>query len=341
MKMQPKYQIFVSSTYEDLKEERDIVIKAILEIGHIPVGMEMFSAADEEQWELIKRQIKDCDYYIVILAHRYGSLDGDISYTEKEYDFASSINIPRIGFVIDEKAEWDRSRCDTESNKIEKLNNFKNKVKSRVINFWKDKNDLYAKVAISLGKQFTVNPQVGWIKANNVQDNTAVLAEITRLSEENNTLKRKLDEINQLKENRNAKKSEFDELINVLKNHKILSKIRYADTKDYQKENPIPILDIFQSIASSMLVENDIDFLATYIAFYFKEQKEKELGEYPYPKNFTQQIMLDLQAYGLVSPSNKKHPVSDRKEYWSITKKGNEFIHFLRRKQIEASISQQ
>jgi hypothetical protein len=50
-----KYQIFVSSTYEDLKEERDQAIKAILEMGHIPLGMEMFSAADEEQWQLIAR----------------------------------------------------------------------------------------------------------------------------------------------------------------------------------------------------------------------------------------------------------------------------------------------
>jgi len=38
----------VSSTYIDLKEERDVVIKSILETGHIPVGMEMFSAGNEE-----------------------------------------------------------------------------------------------------------------------------------------------------------------------------------------------------------------------------------------------------------------------------------------------------
>ncbi len=50
-----KYQIFVSSTFEDLKAERDQVIKAILEMGHIPVGMEMFSAADEQQWDVIKK----------------------------------------------------------------------------------------------------------------------------------------------------------------------------------------------------------------------------------------------------------------------------------------------
>src|SRR5271170_2865284 len=95
-----KYQIFVSSTYNDLKEERDIVNKSILEMGNIPVGMEMFSAGDEQQWEIIKRAIDDCDYYVLILAHRYGSTVSGISYTEKEYDYAVSQKIPVLAFII-------------------------------------------------------------------------------------------------------------------------------------------------------------------------------------------------------------------------------------------------
>jgi Domain of unknown function (DUF4062) len=59
--MLSKYQVFISSTYEDLKEERDRVIKAILEMSHIPVGMEMFNAADESQWNIIKRRIEESD----------------------------------------------------------------------------------------------------------------------------------------------------------------------------------------------------------------------------------------------------------------------------------------
>ena len=57
--MEKKYQVFVSSTYNDLKEERNEIIKAILEMGHIPVGMEMFSAADEEQWKVIARRLSE------------------------------------------------------------------------------------------------------------------------------------------------------------------------------------------------------------------------------------------------------------------------------------------
>ena len=86
-----KYQIFVSSTFEDLKQERSKVIETILNLYHLPFGMEMFSAGDEEQWKIIQDTIVSSDYYIVIIGHRYGSeTTKGISYTEMEYDYAKS-----------------------------------------------------------------------------------------------------------------------------------------------------------------------------------------------------------------------------------------------------------
>ncbi len=84
-----KYQVFLSSTYSDLVEERDSIIKAILEMYHIPIGMEMFSAEDEDQWEIIRRTIEVSDYYILVLGLRYGSKTSEgISFTQKEYEYA-------------------------------------------------------------------------------------------------------------------------------------------------------------------------------------------------------------------------------------------------------------
>ena len=84
-----KYQFFISSTYEDLKEERKKLFWAVLKKKYIPVGMELFGAVDEEQMTYIKRLIDDCDCFVVLLGGRYGSVDGEgISYTEREYDYA-------------------------------------------------------------------------------------------------------------------------------------------------------------------------------------------------------------------------------------------------------------
>lgn len=40
-----------------------------------PVGMEYFNASDSSQWEVIKSLIRECDYYVLIVAGRYGSIE--------------------------------------------------------------------------------------------------------------------------------------------------------------------------------------------------------------------------------------------------------------------------
>ena len=98
--MDKRYQVFVSSTYADLKEERQHVIQALMEMDCIPSGMEVFPAADEEQWEFIKRVIDDCDYYLLIIGGRYGSTTAEgISYTEKEYDYAIQRGMKVVAFL--------------------------------------------------------------------------------------------------------------------------------------------------------------------------------------------------------------------------------------------------
>ena len=72
--MEKRYQVFVSSTFEDLKEERHAAQQALLALGCIPAGMELFPASGDDQWTVIKRVIDECDYYLLILAGRYGSV---------------------------------------------------------------------------------------------------------------------------------------------------------------------------------------------------------------------------------------------------------------------------
>src|SRR5689334_3442258 len=100
--MQPKvkYQVFISSTFVDLPEERQAVFQTLMKMNCIPAGMELFPAADEEQFEFIKKVIDDCDYYIVIIGGRYGSVTADgVSYTEKEYDYAVAKGIKVIALL--------------------------------------------------------------------------------------------------------------------------------------------------------------------------------------------------------------------------------------------------
>ncbi len=161
-----KYQIFISSTYEDLKEEREEVIKTILKSYNIPIGMEMFNAEDEEQWEIIKRTIDSSDYYILILGLRYGSITSDgISFTQKEYEYALEKGIPILAFILNENVSLPKNKRDDD---LTKINNFRNIVlkNSKMSDFWKDKNELSKNISLALMNQINQKPAIGWIRGN-------------------------------------------------------------------------------------------------------------------------------------------------------------------------------
>src|SRR5437763_6584365 len=151
--MEKRYQVFVSSTYEDLKEERQEVIQAILELDGIPAGMELFPAANEDQWTLIKKVIDDCDYYIVIVAGRYGSLGADgQSYTEMEYRYALERGKPAIGFLHKDPGSLAASRSEESAEGKLKLEAFRSLVKGKMCRFWDSPADLGSQVSRSLVK---------------------------------------------------------------------------------------------------------------------------------------------------------------------------------------------
>src|SRR5947199_4833387 len=98
--MDKRYQVFISSTFADLQEERQEVMQALLELDCIPSGMELFPAANDDQWTLIKRVIDDSDYYVVVVGGRYGSTGpAGISYSQMEYEYAIEQNKPVIAFL--------------------------------------------------------------------------------------------------------------------------------------------------------------------------------------------------------------------------------------------------
>ncbi len=113
--MEKRYQVFLSSTYIDLKEERLEVMRALLELDCIPSGMEYFPATNDDQWSFIQELIDQCDYYIVVVGARYGSTSSDgFSFTEKEYRYAMEKGIPVIGFVHAQPDNIPQSKAEGE-----------------------------------------------------------------------------------------------------------------------------------------------------------------------------------------------------------------------------------
>ena len=126
--MEKKYQVFISSTYTDLKKERKKAQEIMLAADCIPAGMEAFVASNAEQFDVIKKVIALCDYYVLIIGGRYGSINKEtgLSYTEMEYEYAVSIGMPILVFAIDDSVHLSQKKKETEEDKIKKLRSFPN-----------------------------------------------------------------------------------------------------------------------------------------------------------------------------------------------------------------------
>lgn len=159
-----KYQVFVSSTFRDLVEERQAVSRAILELNHIPAGMELFPAFDEDQLDFIKKVIDDCDYYLIILGGKYGSVtDEGISFTEAEYNYAVEAEKPVIALINNNIDDLPSKNVEKDPDLIQKLQGFRERLsESRLVKYWSDINDLRSNAIISLTTSFDQSPQVGW-----------------------------------------------------------------------------------------------------------------------------------------------------------------------------------
>lgn len=169
--MEVKYQVFVSSTYKDLIEERKEITQAILESHCIPAGMELFPASNMAQWDVIKRVIDDSDFYLLIIAGKYGSTRKDssgkeVSYTEMEFDYAVSVGKPVLALIHEDIDSLPRSKTETTPKKMRLLDEFKKKVSTeRMIKKWNNKDNLKSAALSALSELKSTTAASGWIRS--------------------------------------------------------------------------------------------------------------------------------------------------------------------------------
>lgn len=246
-----RLQVFVSSTYVDLIEERQAAVQAILEAKHIPAGMELFTAGDQSQWEVIKHWIDQSDVYLLILGGRYGSIDKETqkSYTHLEYEYALEKKIPIFSCVLRNADTRAMKKGDInkylERENPSQYNEFKKLVTSKMVKFWQNSNEIEKSIILTL-KDFEKRDNiVGWIRANQQLD------EIEKLKKELHEYKIQEDEdsIEGYEDERYNKELEYDTLqqeLNTLSS-KINQLNQQLETERSQASNLSDKLKIAQS----------------------------------------------------------------------------------------------
>ena len=331
--IEKRYQVFISSTYTDLYEERNEVMQALLELECMPAGMELFPAANDTQWDWIKKVIDESDYYMVIIGGRYGSVHPQkkLSYTEMEYRYALETNKPIISFLHENPMSLSFEKSESDSELRIKLEKFRELVKEKLCKTYSNPSDLGAKVSRSitqLKKQF---PAEGWVRARSIK---------SRISEE--------DYLNVLKKN-----EELEERIRKLGEVQVSLSQKYASGNDivilklkfdHRKRNPEnnkswlkqdSILkevsttwnEIFEKLASSIISSNYRIF-SEVESFLSSKVLNKLYIDYDYDNHRfdneslmnTDRILHQFRVLGLISIQGRN---------WKLTEYGENYFNNL------------
>lgn len=339
--MDKKYQVFVSSTYQDLSAERQEIMHALLELDCIPSGMELFPAANEDQWSLIKGVIDECDYYIVVIAGRYGSLGPNgLSYTEMEYRYAIDASKPVIAFLHKEPDSIPSKLCEqTEEGKL-KLREFRALAEKKMCKYWSTASELGSVVSRSLIMLQKKHPGIGWIRGDHVSSVEA--------STEILKLRRKIEELeSEIAESQTNAPKGTESLAQGDDNFSIQCKFESREVKTHQTflwdwEIDATWNEIFYEISPLMMHEaSNIQLSSRFGDFVSRRIKEvvpksKEFAGHEYIKSVTfdrsdfETALVQLNALGLIAQSVKNRSVKDRGTYWTLTPYGSSVMNRLR-----------
>ena len=318
--MNSKLQVFVSSTYLDLIPERQAAVEAILKSGNLPAGMELFTAGNKSQWEVIQRWIGESDVYMLILGGRYGTIEpsSGLSYTELEYDFAVTSGKPFFAVVIREETLEARIKefgsSVMEKDHPDKLKAFREKVLSKMSSFFADHKDVKLAVLETVPQLSQEYELAGWVRATEMPDTKALADELSRLHAENKSLQENLAaKTSQLEKSKPATSTvekEFSELFELFSTMMVDikgSKSSFGNSKDLPDE--VSLLDLAVSFKDMLMrgVTNQIN-----------------IGEVESFAFFT--LCPKLQTYDLVQ--NEK-VAGVRYRRYAVTKKGVQFFAYL------------
>ncbi len=335
-----RYQVFLSSTYTDLKEERAEVLQALWEMDCIPTGMEAFVASNEDQWQVIKRVIEECDYYVLIIGGRYGTVtDEGVSYTEKEYRYAKKLGIPVLAFVHAEPESIAVGKTEKEDEGRRKLSAFREAVmNAHPVRAWKTAQELGGLVSRSLGRESRINPRPGWVRNDGAVSTLELLEKVAQLTADNQTLRMEASE------RREAGGSHYDEGLSSGGDIFKITGTRSL-TKDgtYDRYNETWHLEttwdnLFKRLGPILLNEAAEEALKNSLNAlgYRGVAKGYRLNSASISNESFAELLIQFRALGFIDRGNKKRGVNDHHSYWRITERGDRhLVSLLAKRKIE------
>jgi hypothetical protein len=322
--MERRHQVFISSTFADLKEERSEIIQALLELDCFPAGMELFPAATDAAWELIKGVIDDSDYYCLVMAGRYGSVDSSgTSYTEKEYDYAISQGKPVMAFVHADPDSLPAGKTEkTEAGK-QRLEKFVAKVEqAHHRRAWRTAPELGGLVSRGVVSMRKLHPSEGWVPGRYAASET-MLVELANL-------RAKVAELTAQAVQLSSPATPIEELASGKDQYKMGVNVKLEGATE--RVNDFVMVswdDVLRYVGPALINEckkeefvEKLKLLVYHVLPKTPGKKLASTASVVIPHVVVDKIRVQLQALGQMAPGEKRRAVSDKSRYWRLTETG-------------------
>lgn len=357
--VEKREQVFISSTFKDLVEERQAVTHTLLQADCFPAGMELFPATDTQKFDLIKQVIDLCDYYVVIVGGRYGSVDDEekLSYTEMEYDYAVSQAIPVMGFLHGDPGQIPADKTDLDADLRKKLDAFREKVEQKMVKYWNDPAGLAGQVALAIMQIRKSHPAEGWVRASQ-----ATTPEMRAEAAELKARVRELEAELRTARSENESAGELADLADGDESVKVRCDLEFRYTSDFKDGQSVvgrreaywhittTWNEILRQVGPDLMDEGTEEEMAAALSVLCLEKAQEELvkddddGADPDDEGPSihavyeatvdsasfDDVKVHLAALGLIENGTKKRTLSDQNKYWKLTARGRTNLLALR-----------
>ncbi|MCD6061462.1 MAG: hypothetical protein K0S16_1773 [Moraxellaceae bacterium] len=326
-----RYQVFISSTFSDLQEERSVLTQQLPLLGCMPCGLDLHPVG-ATAWNAIKKQIDESDYYIVLLGSRYGSLSpSGISYTHMEYVYASTKQKPILVLMHDTPETRPEAYQEKTPERRRQFADFRQLLSKGLVAGWNDSRSLESAVRRYLPQLIKTHPATGWVRAS--------AAGSPDQAKEIQLLKQRVAELEQEREQRLVQQgSGLGPLAQGNDQFEVSYKCKaYAagNCEDVPAKSLLTWNAIFASFAPYLSQPQHEDFIATKIGEKVQEQALKDI-QVTRPKTHAvtdiviaplcfNSIKIQFRTLGLI----RRIPREDNKIWWQLTAAGEQHMTSL------------
>lgn len=326
-----RYQVFVSSTYIDLQEERSVLTQALPTLGCLPCGLEV-NPVGAAAWTAIKKLIDESDYYVLLLGSRYGTLSpSGVSYTHMEYVYAATKQKPILVLMHESPDTRPAQFQEKTPEGRRQLNDFRNLLQKGFVARWSDNRNLDTAVRQYLPQLIKSRPTGGWVRS------TALSS--PEQSREIDMLKQRISEMEQEREQWLTQQAsslgtlaQGQDLFDVMYRCKAYAA---GNCEDVPARSQLSWNAIFTSFAPHLSQPQHEDFMAAKIAERLQETALKDV-QAARPKTHAvtdisiaplgfNTIKIQFRTLGLI----RRVPRDDSRVWWQLTAAGEQYLASL------------